>query len=90
MVDTLGLLLTVLVHPADIQDRDGAQLLVEQIKCVLPRLRMVFADGAYAGQLIEWLSDADRQLIYEDNARAVYGRLSAQLARQHSTEGATT
>jgi len=30
MVDTLGLLLTVLVHPADIQDRDGAQLLVEQ------------------------------------------------------------
>jgi putative transposase len=56
MVDTLGLLLTVLVHPADIQDRDGAQLLVEQIKCVLPRLKVVFADGGYAGQLIEWLS----------------------------------
>ncbi|SAK60123.1 amidohydrolase 2 [Caballeronia temeraria] len=39
---------------------------------------------------IEWLSDADRQRIYEDNARAVYGRLSAQLERQRSTEGATT
>jgi hypothetical protein len=26
MVDTLGLLLTVLVHPADIQDRDGAPM----------------------------------------------------------------
>jgi 4-oxalmesaconate hydratase len=38
---------------------------------------------------IEWLSDADRQRIFEDNARAVYGRLSAQLERQRSNEGAT-
>lgn len=58
MVDTLGLLLTVLVHPADIQDRDGGKLLVEQIKCVLPRLQVVFADGGYAGQLIEWFSES--------------------------------
>jgi putative transposase len=56
MVDTLGLLLTVLVHPADIQDRDGGQLLVEQLQGVLPRLKMVFADGGYAGQLSEWFS----------------------------------
>ncbi len=33
---------------------------------------------------VPWLTPADRQRIYEDNARAVYGRLSAQLARQHS------
>ena len=38
---------------------------------------------------IEWLSDADRRRIFEGNARAVYGRLSAQLERQRSTEGAT-
>lgn len=56
MVDTLGLLLTVLVHPADIQDRDGGQLLVEQLQGVLPRLKVVFADGGYAGQLSEWFS----------------------------------
>jgi 4-oxalmesaconate hydratase len=31
---------------------------------------------------IAWLSDADRQRIYEDNARAVYGRLTAQVERQ--------
>ena len=31
---------------------------------------------------VPWLTPADRQRIYEDNARAVYGRLSAQLARQ--------
>lgn len=57
MVDTLGLVLTVFVHSAAIQDRDGARLLVEQLKCRQPRLRVVFADGGYAGQLIEWLAN---------------------------------
>jgi len=38
---------------------------------------------------IEWLSDAERKRIYEDNARAVYGRLSAQLERQFTSEGET-
>jgi 4-oxalmesaconate hydratase len=37
---------------------------------------------------IEWLSDADRQHIYEDNARAVYPRLSRQLDRQLAAQGA--
>jgi putative transposase len=31
LVDTLGLLLNVVVHPADLQDRDGARLVLEQI-----------------------------------------------------------
>jgi 4-oxalmesaconate hydratase len=38
---------------------------------------------------IEWLSAADRQRIYEGNARAVYARLSAQLDKQLAMEGAT-
>jgi 4-oxalmesaconate hydratase len=33
---------------------------------------------------VPWLTDADRKRIYEDNARAVYGRLDAQLAKQFS------
>jgi len=57
MVDTLGLVLNVLVHPANVQDRDGAVLLTEQMKCCLPRLQTVFADGAYAGQLVEWFQE---------------------------------
>jgi short-subunit dehydrogenase involved in D-alanine esterification of teichoic acids len=48
MVDTLGLLLTVVVHSADVQDRDGAKLLVERLKCYLPRLHLLFADGGKA------------------------------------------
>ena len=31
---------------------------------------------------VPWLSDVDRKRIYEDNARAVYPRLSAQIRRQ--------
>jgi putative transposase len=60
MVDTLGLVLTVIVHAADIQDRDGARLMVERLKCFLPRLRLVFADGGYAGQLVDWLRETVR------------------------------
>ena len=58
MVDTLGLVLNALVHPANVQDRDGAVLLTEQMKCCLPRLRTVFADGGYAGQLVDWFQES--------------------------------
>jgi putative transposase len=52
----MGLLLAVLVHPADIQDRDGAKLLFAKAKGCFPRLKRIWADGAYAGQLIEWVA----------------------------------
>jgi 4-oxalmesaconate hydratase len=38
---------------------------------------------------IDWLSDADRQRIYEDNARRVYARLTPQLDRQFAAQRAT-
>ena len=49
VTDTLGLLIGLLVHGADIQDRDGAPGLLKSIRHAFPRLRHVFADGAYAG-----------------------------------------
>jgi putative transposase len=49
------LLLAVVVHAANIQDRDGAKLLFEKAKACFPRVQLVWADGGYAGQLIEWL-----------------------------------
>jgi len=52
-VDTLGLILRCVVHPADVQDRDGAELVLEDLAGQFPRLRKVWADGAYAGQLRE-------------------------------------
>jgi putative transposase len=54
VVDTLGLLLVVVVHSADIQDRDGAKLVLRQLLGRFPRLRLIWADGAYAGELVGW------------------------------------
>jgi putative transposase len=47
--------LAVVVHAANIQDRDGAKLLLNKIKDKCPRLKLIWADGAYAGALIEWV-----------------------------------
>lgn len=55
LVDTVGLVLAVVVHAADIQDRDGAKLLLAGIQGKLPRLRLIWADGGYAGQLVDWV-----------------------------------
>jgi transposase len=37
------------VHPADMQDRDGAPLVIAAVHDLLPWLRHLFADRAYAG-----------------------------------------
>lgn len=54
VVDTLGLILAVVVHAADIQDRDGAKLVLAQLAGRFSRLKLIWADGGYAGKLIEW------------------------------------
>ena len=57
MVDTLGLILAVVVHCAGIQDRDGAKLVLEKLRGAFPRLRLIWADGGYAGQLVAWVAN---------------------------------
>lgn len=54
----MGLLLDVVVHPGNIQDRDGAKLVCEAIRDVFPSLQHVWADGGYAGQLIAWMEES--------------------------------
>ena len=49
LVDTLGLLLDAIVHPADIQDRDGGALLLATLFGRWAFLEKLFADGGYAG-----------------------------------------
>jgi putative transposase len=56
LVDTIGLLLIVVVHTANIQDRDGAKIVLEQIKDSFPRLKLIWADAGYSGQLVDWVS----------------------------------
>ena len=54
LVDTIGLLLIVVVHTANIQDRDGAKLVLEQIKGTFSRLQLIWADAGYSGKLVDW------------------------------------
>ena len=53
-MDTLGLIVAVVVHAASIQDRDGAKLVLAKVATRAPRLQLVWADGGYAGKLIDW------------------------------------
>jgi len=55
IVDTTGLLLKVVVHPADIQDREGVKLLLSPIKEIFPRIKKVWADQGYTGKGREWI-----------------------------------
>ena len=56
LVDATGLILLVHVHAADLHDRLGAQTLIDQAGSgEFPRLKLVWADGAYAGTFARWL-----------------------------------
>jgi putative transposase len=55
LVDTQGLIVRALVHPADVTDRDGAKLLLAPLQDRLPRLQHIWADSAYTGKLAEWV-----------------------------------
>lgn len=57
VVDTLGLLMAVVVHTADIQDRDGAKLVLKKLRHKYPCLHIIYADGGYAGKLVEYVAD---------------------------------
>jgi putative transposase len=46
-------LLHAIVHPANIQDRDGGILLLSTLFCMFPFLQKLFADSAYAGPVFD-------------------------------------
>jgi putative transposase len=55
LVDTEGLVVRVVVLPADLQDRDGAQDVCHVAAPVCPRLEHIWADQGYAGWLVAWV-----------------------------------
>ena len=58
LVDSLGLPLSVYVTPADVQDRAGARCLLAGLKPLVPRLKKIWADGAYRGEeLARWCEE---------------------------------
>ena len=49
--------MAVVVHAANIQDRDGAKLVLRKLANRFSRLVLIWADGGYAGKLIDWVAD---------------------------------
>ena len=45
----------MVVTAANVQDRDGAKLLLAILRHQFSRLRHIWADGAYTGPLIDWV-----------------------------------
>jgi len=57
------MLLAVVVHAADTQDRDGAKLVLAELVGRFPRLAKIWADGGYAGALVAWTKDCGGWLL---------------------------
>ena len=55
LVDVLGLVLAILVLPANTQDRDGGWVILSAMHTLYPSITKVWADGSYAGDLVRWV-----------------------------------
>jgi transposase len=53
-VDVMGNLLAVLITAASVQDRDGGRELLWRLRVAFRGVRLVWADGGYAGKLVAW------------------------------------
>ena len=58
ITDTMGLLLAVVVHAANIHDSQSAFTVIEELKYRFSRLRKIVADGGYRGDLVEKVKQA--------------------------------
>jgi hypothetical protein len=56
LVETNGLMLDVLVHPATITDRQRATLLLSPLKRICPRVTLIWTESGSAGTLQEWVT----------------------------------
>lgn len=57
------MILVLVVHPADIQDRDGAKQVLGKLVGRFPRLEKIWADGAYAGKLVDWAQELGQWIL---------------------------
>lgn len=73
LVDTFGLILTVVVHGADVQDRVGAMSVIARIARRFSRLKVIWADGGYGGQFLDW-------------AKHTHGRVVEIVKRNHMSK----
>ncbi|WP_373869814.1 transposase [Acrocarpospora macrocephala] len=82
LVDGGGLLLAVMVTPADRPDRDIARDLLWRARLTHPELTLAWADSAYAGTLVNWARDSSAS-----PSRSCPGRRADRLRRATQTVG---
>lgn len=67
VTDTIGMMVGLVVHAANVQDRDGAPAVLASIRTTYPWLRHIFADGGYAGpklrRALDRIGDWTLQLV---------------------------
>jgi transposase len=85
LTDTNGLLVAAVVHQADIQDRDGAPLVLATVRHLHPWLRL-FADGAYSGTKLDTALDKIGQWTIEIVKRSDTARGFVVLPRRWVVE----
>jgi hypothetical protein len=68
----MGLLLTVVITAASVQDRDGARPLLWNLHRTCRRVRLVWADAVYTGKLTAWAAALKMtiQIVARRNPRA--------------------
>ena len=50
------MILALVVHAANVQDRVGAKQVLQKLAEGFPRLTLIWADGGYTGKLVDWVS----------------------------------
>lgn len=63
ITDTIGLLLDVVVHAANIHDSKAAEAVISKMAFRFLKLKTIFADGGYRGELMERVKLAYRWII---------------------------
>jgi hypothetical protein len=76
------------VHPANVQDRAGARLVLTPLIGQVPRLERLWADGGYAGQMVPWVAEQGWTLeIVAKNPTATGFQVLPEMTPAHARTG---
>lgn len=60
LVDTLGLVMVVVIHAANISETAGARMVLSELENQFWRLQLIWLDGGYMESLFKWIETLDR------------------------------
>jgi putative transposase len=81
LVDTQGLLLSMVVHAASLPDRTGGQQVLEAVGRSFPRLQHIWADQGYTGTPVRWAAQE-----YGWTVQAVYPHPQFRQMKRYAPE----